>query len=143
MFQNFENVPRKSSDLFLCMIQRKLHFFCSNKDPVPANLQSHVIYQFECHGCKAKYIGKTDRCLELRLNEHSNFRISAVGKHLYECEHFHHTLNLFNISVQIRNLLSFRLGITSVQLFQGTLELQTKTTTGLSFVSWSLFTSKD
>ena len=62
----------------------------TDKDPVPVNLQSHVIYQFECAGCKAKHIGKTDRCLELGLNEHSNFRTSAVGKHLYECEHFHH-----------------------------------------------------
>ena len=37
--------------------------------------------------------------LEFRLNEHSDFRTSAVGKHLYECEHFHHIVNLFNISV--------------------------------------------
>ena len=37
---------------------KKVAFFCSNKDPVPVNLQSHVIYQFECPGCKAKYIGE-------------------------------------------------------------------------------------
>ena len=78
---------------------KKVAFFCSNEDPVTVNLQSHVIYQFECPGYKAKYIGKTDRCLELRLNEHSDLRTSAVGKHLYECEHFHHIVKLFNISV--------------------------------------------
>ena len=79
---------------------KKVASFCSNKDPVPVNLQSHVIYQFECSGCKAQYIGKTcSRCLELRLNEHSGFRTSAVGRHLYECEHFHHIVKLFNISV--------------------------------------------
>ena len=39
------------------------------------------------------------RCLELRFNEHSNFRTSSVGKHLYECEHFHYIVNLFNTSV--------------------------------------------
>ena len=44
----------ENSNLFLCMIQRKLLLVCSNKDPVPANLQSHVIYQFECPRCKAK-----------------------------------------------------------------------------------------
>ena len=65
---------------------KKVTFFCSKKDPVPVNL--HVIHQFECPGCKAKYIGKTDRSLEFRSNEHSDFRTSAVGKHLYECEHF-------------------------------------------------------
>ena len=48
---------------------KKVAFFCSNKDRVPVNLQSHVIYQFECPGCKVKYIGKTDRCLEFRLKK--------------------------------------------------------------------------
>ena len=41
---------------------------------------------------------ETDRFLELRLNEHSAFRTSAVGKHLYECEHFHYIVNLHNVS---------------------------------------------
>ena len=99
VFQSFENVPRKNSNLFFMYDTKKVALFCSNRDPVPANLQSHVTYQFECPGCKAKYIGKTNRCLELRLNEHSNFRTSAVGKHLYEWEHFHHIVNLVNISV--------------------------------------------
>ena len=69
------------------------------KDPVPKNFQSHATYEFECPGCKANYVGKTDRCLELRLNEHSDFSTSAVGKHLFECEYFHHIVNLHNISV--------------------------------------------
>ena len=86
---------------------KKVAFFCFNNDPVLVNLQSHVIYQFECPGCKAKHIAKTDRCLQSRLNEHSDFRTSAVGKHLYECEHFHHIVNLFNISVYFNSEPSF------------------------------------
>ena len=68
---------------------KKVAFFCSNKDPVPVNLQSHVI------------------CLEFRLNEHSDFRTSTVGKHLYECEHLHHIVKLFNISVYSNSEPSF------------------------------------
>ena len=78
---------------------KKLSFFCSNKDPVPENLRAHVIYEFQCPGCKAKYIGKTDRCLGLRLDEHSHAETSAIGKYLNECEHFHFIVNLYNISV--------------------------------------------
>ena len=78
---------------------KKLSFCCSNKDPVPENLRAHVIYEFQCPGCKAKYIGKTDRCLGLRLDEHSHAETSAIGKHLNECEHFHFIVNLYNISV--------------------------------------------
>ena len=77
---------------------KKVAFFAL-KNPVPANLQSHITYQLKCSGCKATYIGETERYLDLRLKEHSSFRTSAVGKHLYECEHFHHIANLLNISV--------------------------------------------
>ena len=89
------------------MIRRKLRSFCSNKGPVPVNLQSHATYQFGCPRCEAKYIGKTDRCLELRLNKQSDFRTSAVGKHLYGCEHFHHFVKSFNIFVYSNSEPSF------------------------------------
>ena len=50
----------------------KLHKYCKKDIKVVllfdtkkvAFFQSHVIYQFECPGCKASYVGKTDRCLE-------------------------------------------------------------------------------
>ena len=80
---------------FILMYDTKSLIFLLKQGPVPNYLQSHLIYQFECPGCKAK---KTDRCLELRLKEHSDFHTSAFGKHLYECEHFQHLVNLFNIS---------------------------------------------
>ena len=32
---------------------KKLSFFCSNMDLVPENLRAHVIYEFQCPGCKA------------------------------------------------------------------------------------------
>ena len=54
--------------LLTCMYdKKKVTFLLSYRDPVPVSLQSHVIYQFECLGCKAKCIGKMDRCLKLRL----------------------------------------------------------------------------
>ena len=90
---------KKELNFILMFETKKAAFFCSNKDPLPVNLQSHVIYQFECPVCKAKYIGKTGRYLKLRLNEQLDFRTTAVGKHLYECEHFHHIVKLYSISV--------------------------------------------
>ena len=60
---------KKELKFILMYDTKKVAFFCSNKDPVPVNLESHVIYQFECPERKAKYIGKTDRYLELRLND--------------------------------------------------------------------------
>ena len=74
-------------------------FFLFQQGPCAQNLRAHLIYEFKCPGCKAKYIGKTDRCLGLRLDEHSQAETLAIGKHLNECEHFHFIVNLCNISI--------------------------------------------
>ena len=39
---------KKDLKFILMYDTKKISFFCGNKDPVPKNLQSHVIYQFEC-----------------------------------------------------------------------------------------------
>ena len=39
------------------------HSVSITKYPIPFNLKSQVIYQLQCRGCEARYIGKTDRCL--------------------------------------------------------------------------------
>ena len=98
---------KKELKFILMYDTKKVAFFCSNKDPVPVNLKSHIIYQFEYLGCKVKCIGKTYRCLELRLNEHLDFRTSTVGKHVYDCKHFHHIVNSFNVSVYSNSEPSF------------------------------------
>lgn len=45
------------------------HMF-KNKDDIPKNLQSHVVYQLNCNTCSEKYIGKTVRQACRRLKEH-------------------------------------------------------------------------
>ncbi|CAF3954010.1 unnamed protein product [Rotaria sordida] len=41
-----------------------------NKDEIPKNLQSNIIYQVNCSSCPASYIGKTTRQACIRLQEH-------------------------------------------------------------------------
>ena len=48
----------------------KLSSFFSCKDTIPKSLQSYVIYQFTCAGCKACYIGETKRHLNTMIEEH-------------------------------------------------------------------------
>ena len=56
----------------------------SLKAPIPAKLQSNVVYETTCPGCNAQYIGQTKRHLATRLTEHS--RIGApLGDHFREC----------------------------------------------------------
>ena len=98
-FSKLKRCSKEEVNFILMCDTKKLSFFCSNKDPVPENLCAHVIYEFQCPGCKAKYIGKTDRCLGLRPDEHSHAETPAIGKHLNECEHFHFIVNLYNVSI--------------------------------------------
>ena len=67
---------------------KKLSLFWINKDPNPMYLKSHVIYKLTCPACNAEYIGKTDRCLRVRLDEHNSDYNSAMFQHLHSCEAF-------------------------------------------------------
>ena len=46
--------------------------FCSVKDKIPTYQKSNFIYTIKRPGCGEGYVGKTDRYVIARLNEHSN-----------------------------------------------------------------------
>ena len=48
----------------------------------------------KCPGCSAKYIGKTERCLQSRLSEHINLTKSAIGQYFHDCQHVQYIVNL-------------------------------------------------
>ena len=48
-------------------------------------MKSKVVYHLKCQDCDANYIGKTERILTHRLNEHSHLdKNSAIHQHLAE-----------------------------------------------------------
>ena len=69
--------------------------FCSTKDPIPTFQKANIIYEITCPGCHDKYIGKTDRCLFTRLNEHASRLDQPMHQHFMNCDLFHDYLNLF------------------------------------------------
>ena len=60
----------KDIDISIAFSPLKLSSFFSCKDTVPKSLQSYVVYQFICAGCKDCYIGETKRYLNTRIEEH-------------------------------------------------------------------------
>ena len=60
-------------------------------------LWSHVIDKLICPACNAEYMGKTDRCLRVRLDEHSSDHNSAMFQHLHIWEVFKFMLSLNNL----------------------------------------------
>ena len=49
----------------------KLSYFTNTKDKISLLSQSSVVYKFVCPGCSSSYIGKTERTLWGRTEEHA------------------------------------------------------------------------
>ena len=71
--------------------------FTSQKDPTPKPYKSSIVYKVVCPGCNASYIGKTDRCLHTRVNEHAKSDKSEIYNHVHDCDYFEHVLSLLNL----------------------------------------------
>ena len=71
--------------------------FCPTKDKIPIEQKSNLIYEITCPGCANKYVGKTDRCLIIRLKEHGSRIDQPMHQHLQNCELFHDYVEMFNL----------------------------------------------
>ena len=74
---------------------KKISFYCNFKDKVPHEQRNNIVYRIRCPGCGGKYIGKTERCLISRMNEHGTRDTEPMFKHLSECEMFKETCTLY------------------------------------------------
>ena len=72
--------------------------FCSAKDWIPIHQKANVIYKVTSPGCNEDYIGKTDRNLVTRLNEHGFREDQPMYKHLWKCEHSAHIIDLLRLT---------------------------------------------
>ena len=62
----------------------KVGQYFSNKDKIPYELQSFVVYKFTCSCCGATYIGETTKHLPTRIAQHlETDTSSSVYKHLH------------------------------------------------------------
>ena len=91
------------------------------KSPTTFLCRSNVIYEFSC-ACRARYIGKTERRLGVRIGEHTPSWLlkgkarpksipSSITRHLVDCTEIQNTdpRSLFKVKFQIPT--SFRLSI--------------------------------
>ena len=75
---------------------KKASYFPAKKDKVPDLQRSNLIYKFTCPGCNESYIGKTERNLNARLNEHLYPAKSAISKHFTDRDNANY-LNINNL----------------------------------------------
>ena len=75
----------------------KLSKFCSVKDMIPDGQKNNVIYHIKCPGCGGVYVGKTECCLDKRLEEHATIATQPMYQHLSKCSDFQHLVGLFQL----------------------------------------------
>ena len=68
--------------------------FRNIKDSISAEQKSNVIYKITCPGCFQKYVGKTDRNLIIRLDEHGTKVDQPIYQHLCNCSAFNDQIML-------------------------------------------------
>ena len=74
----------------------KLSMFCNTKDRTSAE-QKSVIYRITCPDCFQKYVGKTDRNLITRLDEHGTKIDQPMYQLLSNCSAFNDHIMLFTL----------------------------------------------
>ena len=81
----FSKKLRRIADVSAIFTTQKLpNVLPALKCQVPPMLNSGVVYQIDCSGCRASYIGKTDRHFATWLSEHLK-RTSPLGEHFLNC----------------------------------------------------------
>ena len=69
--------------------------FCSNKDHIQFQQKANVIYRTTCPRCYNKYIGKTDRNIITRMDEHGTKPDQPMYQHLTNCAQFAEYLKFY------------------------------------------------
>ena len=110
---NGEKLYKKAIQMFkkdtnikfiVCYKTTKMSFYTNTKDKTPLLSQSSLVYKFTCPGCSSSYVGKTERTLFERTEEHAypskkKNDQSAIFEHLSTCTHYDHIWDLFNLNI--------------------------------------------
>ena len=56
------------------------------KPRVPKELESNLIYEYECSRCQSTYVGKTVRHLRIRVKEHARKEKEPIRKQYNICK---------------------------------------------------------
>ena len=78
-------------------LTQKFSYYTNMKDQISKLMKSYVVYRFNCPSCNKRYIGKTERNLCTRTEEHaSTDKDSAIYNHLRTCTNHNHLKGLFS-----------------------------------------------
>ena len=76
-------------------------------------MKSYVVYQFCCSGCNSIDIGKTERNLCVRIEEHASDNSSSVFNHISDCANCQYMKTLHGIGN--KSFDAYKYDINSIQ----------------------------
>ena len=99
----YKSFKREINVNFVTHKTTKISFFTNTKDKTPSLSQSSVVYKFTSPGCSCNYIGKIERTLRERTEEHAypnkkSNKQKTIYEHLSVCPHYSHIVDLLNVN---------------------------------------------
>ena len=88
---------KKKVSIRVVFTTNKLSRFCSVKDHIPDAQKNGIIYRIQCPGCGESYVGKTECCLDKRLEEHARKAPQPMHQHLKSCAEYQHIVGMFHL----------------------------------------------
>ena len=96
-FKNVQKCLKENTCFITCYETKKTAMFCSAKDSIPTHQKANFIYKVTCPDCNKDYVGKTDRNLVTRLNQHAFSEDQPMYQHLSKCEHFAYIIDFHRL----------------------------------------------
>ena len=88
---------KKKVSIRVVFTTNKLSKFCGVKDHIPDAQKNGIIYHIRCPGCGESYVGKTECCLDKRLEEHARLAPQPMHQHLKSCAEYQHIVGIFHL----------------------------------------------
>ena len=83
---------------------KKMAMFCSAREKVKITKNINKIYDIQHPACKEHYIGKTDRCFVICLDEHGCRHDQPIFQYLVNCHQFLEGLSIINLLISDSNI---------------------------------------
>ena len=78
----FKQFCKSEKEIRIVFNISKVRDYFSTKDSYPNCFKSNVVYLFTCANCGIRYVGRTHRNFDTRINEHLRLESSSIFKHI-------------------------------------------------------------
>ena len=99
----------KEANLNVIFTTKRIIDLFSNKSATPLDVQSNLVYKFDCHGCNSSYIGETSRHLRTRVADHCRgVGCKTLFDHGSNCRNRNNRINISEFKIISKGFSNYK-----------------------------------